>query len=516
MQSIEDLRNMRIDQSGLRLRDIATVIHDVPTLTTGRFLNGEPAVAFWIQKSSDANVVDVCRRVRVELERIQEDPALRGLETIVFLDQGKEITGSLRDLLVSGLQGSLLAVMVLFFFLRRVSTTLIVSVAIPFSIIATASFLFLTGRSLNVLTMMGLMLAVGMLVDNAIVVLEAIYRHQQGGETPQRAAAIGASEVGMAVAASTLTSVCVFAPVVFGGKNEIMVWLSEVGITISVTLIFSLVIALTLIPLMCTRIAGNQAATESQLLARTARVYLKVLRWTAVRHPWRTLLLLFGTVIMTVVVGKVTGFKMEPDSDRGMRREQLEITFEFTDNMNYVLTREAVQKVEAVLLAKKADLGIESLYSYYGDNRARAYVFFEDAPLSEKRIKEIRKALREVLPEVPGAKLRLGGEEEAGIGAERLEVTLFGEDSDLLGEYAQEAKRRLSLIGDLEDVSTDAEGGKEEIALPWRQHAALPHRRARGAGGGDSRPRGSPEYRGPDEPAGQRRGGAGSHPRADR
>jgi HAE1 family hydrophobic/amphiphilic exporter-1 len=185
-----------------------------------------------------------------------------------------------------------------------------------------------------------------------------------------------------------------------------------------------------------------------------------------------TLLILIGAVIMTVAVGKATGFKIEADSDRGMRREQLEIDFEFTDNMNYVATREAVRTVEASILDHKEELGIESVYSYYRDNQAGTYLFFEDTPLSEERVRLIRRELREILPPVPGARLRLGGEEEAGIGAERLEVTLFGEDSDLLADYAREAKRRLALIPELEDVSSDAEGGKEEVAVRVRREVA--------------------------------------------
>jgi HAE1 family hydrophobic/amphiphilic exporter-1 len=474
MRSIDELREMLIDPSGLRLGDIATVIHDVPSQTYGRFIDGEPAVAFWVNKESNANVVEVTRAIEAELERTKRDPALEGLEVLLFFNQGEHITESITSLLQSGLIGSLLAVLVLFFFLRRVRTTLVVSLAIPCSIIATACFLYLTGHSLNVLSMMGLMLAVGMLVDNAIVVLESIHRHQTRGEAPRVAALVGTQEVGRAVVASTLTSVCVFAPIVISPRDEILVWLSETGITISVTLVFSLLISLTLVPLMASRMVRHgRDVREQRLVARASALYERILRYTAVRHPVRTAFLFVPlAIVVTIVIGKLTGFEIDPMSDRGIRREGLMVSYEFTDNMNYRATREVVARVDSVLSASREELGIETLYSYYRDNGGQTYVIFGDAPLSESRVREVRKALREHLPELAGVELRLDGEEEAGIGAKRLEVSLFGEDTEELERLAEEVKRRLELMGVFEDLNTSIEGGKEEVAVSLRRDQA--------------------------------------------
>ena len=142
-----------------------------------------------MQKASGYNTVEVCRAVEAELERINHDPALQGINSFAFFNQADQITDSLRGLLQGGLFGSLLAVAILYLFLRRVGMTLVVSVAIPLSILGTCIFIYLTGRTLNVLTMMGLMLGVGMLVDNAVVVLESIHRRQRRGARPVAAAA---------------------------------------------------------------------------------------------------------------------------------------------------------------------------------------------------------------------------------------------------------------------------------------------------------------------------------------
>jgi HAE1 family hydrophobic/amphiphilic exporter-1 len=177
-RSIEDIGELRVTPSGVRLKDVAEIVLGEPEPSYFRRLNGEPAVAFSIQKASGANTVDVSRRVHRVLEEIQRDPALRGIDVVLFFDQAEEIRSSLVGLLESGMLGSVLAVGILLFFFRRFRSTLIASLAIPVSVIGTAVFLYLTHRSLNVLTMCGLMLAVGMLVDNAIVVLEAIHQRR--------------------------------------------------------------------------------------------------------------------------------------------------------------------------------------------------------------------------------------------------------------------------------------------------------------------------------------------------
>jgi HAE1 family hydrophobic/amphiphilic exporter-1 len=169
-----------------------------------------------------------------------------------------------------------------------------------------------------------------------------------------------------------------------------------------------------------------------------------------------------------VVVIKASGFAPEVFGDRGIKRDGIFIDYEFTDNMNYRATREVCREVDALLQEKREEYGIETVYSYYRDNGAGTYVIFEDKPLGEKRTREIRKALREYLPEMAGVKLRFGEEEDAGVGAKRLEVSLFGEDTEELERLATEVKRRFELMGELEDVGTNIEGGKEEVTVSLR------------------------------------------------
>jgi len=466
-RSFEDIEDLQVSPTGLRLKDIAEIDYGEPAPRYYRHLNGEPAVAFEIQKASGANIVDVSRGIHDVLDQIKEDPALEGIDVVVFFDQAEDIRSSLRSVFNAGVIGSLLAVAVLFVFLRRLRTTLIVSVAIPFCIISAFVFLYLSHRSLNLLTMMGLMLAVGMLVDNAIVVLESIYRRQERGYDTPKAAWLGSREVAMAVTASTLTSIIVFAPIILEKSDQMGVWLSEVGITISTTLAFSLLICLTLVPLLAARspLVGTQR--QFVFLQRLRGSYLRMLQWTAVRHPKMTALLFVPAFLMlTILAIKVTDFKPEGFEGKGVKQEYLYFSLDFTDNINVYGVHDYIERLEAFLLPKQDSLGVESVYSFYIDNYAGVSLYFpEGQARPDSEVRELRSYLRENLPVLPGAEYQFGDDEDAGQGAKRVSVTLFGEDTDLLQELAGEAKRRLEVIPGLEDLRTDAEEGRDEVRI---------------------------------------------------
>jgi HAE1 family hydrophobic/amphiphilic exporter-1 len=237
--SLDEIRALPVNDQGVRLGDVATIALAEPDLDYARHLDLSRAIGLNVVKESGANTVDVSRRGRKVLDEIKTDPMLAGIQFLTFTDQGRDIEDSIRGLLEAGLIGAVLAVAVLFLFLRNVVTVAVVGMAIPFSLFAAAALLYATGRTLNILSMMGLMLAVGMLVDNAVVVLESIYRKRQSGQGPLRAALEGSREVLPAVIAATGTSIIVFLPLVLGGRTEITTWIGEVGRTIIFTLLCS-------------------------------------------------------------------------------------------------------------------------------------------------------------------------------------------------------------------------------------------------------------------------------------
>ncbi len=467
LSGVEDLAELPIDERGLRLGDVAEVLYGAPALSYGRVLNREPAIAFWIQKASGYNTVEVCRAVEKELERINQDPTLQGINSFAFFNQADQITDSLRSLLQGGLFGSVLAVAILYVFLRRVSMTLVVSVAIPLSILGTCVFMFLSGRSLNVLTMMGLMLGVGMLVDNAVVVLESIHRKQHGGARPLAAAVRGTREVARAIVASTLTTVIVFAPVVVSKADEMSVWLGEVGVTISVTLILSLLVSLTVIPALSVKMTGTGGEIrEARWLIWLKGRYLKALDWTAIRHPVLTSLAIVPLVlVVTVGAMKVTNFKPDVEGDQGIRRESLRIRFHYTGPVDKYTSQDMVWKTTEYLETRRGDFGLRDIYAFYAADAGGVTLFFEDGVVTEDYFRKVRDDLRENLPVQAGLEYRFGGEEGQDSGAKTFSVTISGEETEFLQEYAEEAKRRLGLIEGIADLSSDNDTGKAEIQV---------------------------------------------------
>jgi len=464
----EDLADLPINDRGLKLGDIADVHYGTPRLPYGRFINLEPAVAFDIQKSSGANTVDVVNRVRNELAKINDDPTLHGVDVVMFFDQGEQITHSLEGLLASGLIGAVLAVAVLFFFLRNLATTLITALAIPISIVGTCTYLYFADYSLNVLSMMGLMLGVGMLIDNAVVVLEAIVRRMQLGEDPRTATLRGTQEVGRAVVSATLTSIVVFAPIVLGGGSELVVWLKEVGVTISITLVFSLIVSLTVIPVLTAHLLRDTGVVKANpLMDRLAGRYERVLHWTAVRRPIVTA---WGIVpVVVLVTGGViaaTGFGPEDMSEgNGVRQEYMTVRFDFADDVDYHTSRRYAETVQEILWAKRESYDIEYLYTWYQDGYAMHRLYFYDGAVTKKMSERVREQLREDLPEMAGVTFLLGNEDGSGSGAETFSVTLHGEDSEELGRLSREVKRRLELVDDVSQVTTDEERGNREVRV---------------------------------------------------
>ncbi|MDH5373963.1 MAG: efflux RND transporter permease subunit, partial [Acidimicrobiia bacterium] len=258
-RSVEEVGNLVIDERGLRLRDIAEITYEEPPIPHGRFLDQQFAVGLSVFKESTANTVDVVRDVMSVIQNdINRDPLLEGVNLFVWDDQGEEIMGGLKGLMTAGLIGAVLAIFSLYFFLRRFDSTLIVSLSIPFSILAACGIMYFMGKSLNVLSMMGLMLAVGMLVDNAVVVLESIDRLHRTEKDLQKSALVGARSVATAVSASTLTTLIVFLPLIIGAATGLTTWLKEIGIAIAIALACSLFSSLTLIPLMSAHFLGKK------------------------------------------------------------------------------------------------------------------------------------------------------------------------------------------------------------------------------------------------------------------
>jgi len=464
---LDEIRNFPVDGRGLRLADLATVAYREPDLDYGRHLDRSRAIGLNVIKESGANTVRVSRAARRVLKEMERDPQLAGIQVLTFTDQGDDIENSLRGLLESGVIGAVLATGVLFFFLRRLSATLVVALAIPISLLSACALLFFFGRTLNILSMMGLMLAVGMLVDNAVVVLESIYRLRQEGKGTVRSALEGAREVLPAVVSATATSVIVFLPLVLGGRTEITTWIGEVGRTIIFTLGCSLFLSLTAIPLAMGRVLRAGSAPRPGAIEWLVERHGRVLDWTLGHRP-QTVAIAFAVVGSAVLPFS----KVDKSAFSGSKVEKVNMNYTFTDNLNYREVERYVTRVENWILEHRRALHVKSTYSYFTNNQAFTRAYLVPGYADDEGAQTVRKLLRAGIPELPGLKLELGDDSQDE-GAAHLSVRLFGEPGPRLESLADEVKRRLTRVSGLTDLVLGGEHGRQEVEVALAgDHAA--------------------------------------------
>ncbi|MDA2923143.1 efflux RND transporter permease subunit [Acidobacteria bacterium AH-259-L09] len=498
VDSLDQIANFPANDRGLTLSDIADVQLRDPEPVFGRHLNGEFAVSLEIRKASDANTVETVNRVLAKIEELNRDPALEGIEVLIWHNSGEEITKSLSGLLNAGFIGAILAVGVLYLFLRRIGPTLLIGVSIPFSIVASIGFLYLLGNSLNVLSMMGLMLATGMLVDNAVVVLESICQQLEKGQTRVSAACVGTQEVIRAVMAATLTSIIIFVPLVFGKETNLTIFLGHTGTAIIITLLCSLFVSLTLIPLGAARLLsarmeksppwqralgarmkgalrwffgrrGGSGRADGTGDSQQASIpqspvverYLQLMGWT-LRHRY-----LVGFLIVPLVLGVSSWllFNLPDSSPEAQELQSLGVEYEFTENYHYAkIEQDYVVPVEEFLLENGKRLKIKDVYSFYANNEAATRIYFDKERITLDELKDVRKQIAAGLPVIPGAEIRLDFQE----GAENrnwIGVNLYGEDSTILMELAREAKKRFIGSGQFAEIRRALDRGQQEVQL---------------------------------------------------
>jgi HAE1 family hydrophobic/amphiphilic exporter-1 len=462
-KTVQEIGELQINTQGLRLIDIAELSYEEPPYRHGRHLDLKFAIALNVYKESTANTVDVVRRVMSVMESdINSDPLLQGITLFVWENQADEITGGLNGLLRAGVIGALLAVLSLYFFLRRLDSTTIVALSIPFSIIAACCVLFFMGKSLNILSMMGLMLAVGMLVDNAVVVLESIDRTHRVEKDRKKAALVGARQVAVAVSASTLTTLIVFLPLIVGAKVELTTWLGEIGVAIAIAMGCSLFSSLTLIPLMSAHFLGKKRPQPVKSINWMENRYADMLAWT-LRHRVKT----FGILITILALGLLPFFAgmVETPIFSGTVNKRLFLKYEFSDFTYKSDAEDAVDVVEAVLDKSRDRFSIDSIYSYYLENEAATVLNLSRDDFTDDEIKDLREEIRQALPEIAGAKVFFDNDTEDGGDSTYFAVKFFGQDTSTLERFAQEAERRIETVDGVQDVRTSFRDSQREIRV---------------------------------------------------
>ncbi len=481
-RSLEEIRKIPLNQKGLTLGDIAEVVYDVPERNWYQRINGKPAFKLEIVKESLANTVALSRELRRIIEEIKQQPALQNAEITVLFAQGDLIEDSIRNLLDTALWGGLFALLVIYFFLRRFRMTFIMTVAIPLSVLISLTVIYFIGWTLNTITMMGLMISVGMVVDNAIVVLENIYRKLNEGMESRRAAIEGASEVSLAVTMATLTTIVVFLPILLMKDNVgFNFYMQRIGLPVIFALLASLGVALVLIPLATTKIISRRTVKERRVITRAKSYYRSSLQW-ALSHRLDVVLVILA--IMVITFGFLAPRVPKVDNQGGSISDFF-LVFDLPHNYTLEDANAFFKEVEDTIFAHAEEYDLKAVDVGFRKIRGRIRGFLNpplreqwynviyDAALSflgmEPQKKMDREAvladLKERIPLKPGVKFRTSWRSASQSDEGTVSIMLYGDDTEKLAELAGEVERRMRMLPGVISVETDREAGGDEVKV---------------------------------------------------
>jgi HAE1 family hydrophobic/amphiphilic exporter-1 len=464
----------------IRVQDVAEVAITNEELTSISKVNGESAVSISVQKQSGTNTVAVASEINKVLGEIGQNT---GYDIKVVVDQSKFIIKAIDRVSSSAIVGGLLAVFVLFIFLRSFRSTIIIALSMPISIIATGILIYFNGITLNMMTLGGITLGIGMLVDNSVVVLENIYRFVQEGYDRKEAAILGAKEVAMAVTASTLTTVAVFLPMVFvEGITSIM--FKEFSLTVTFSLLSSLVVSLTLIPMMASKLLvvdkmqgkhhKNKFKLFSWLLDMTDKiynnvdqVYKNILKWS-LKHRKSIVAIAMITFTLSIICIPYIGMEFMPETDEG----SIEIGITLEDGSKISDTSQAIDEViDKISDIKSIDYifssttGSEFLAS--GQNEGTISITLVSLDQREVSVFDVVTDIQERLKDIPGIKSDVAAVSQMNmlVGSSAVEIQVKGDEFDVLGDIADEIAMSIESVEGTRNVSSSLDAATSQVEI---------------------------------------------------
>ncbi|HHV77473.1 MAG TPA: efflux RND transporter permease subunit [Syntrophothermus lipocalidus] len=490
-ENIDDIKNVTVTTpagANVLLSQVAQITDGYKEAEQYTRVNGKPSIGIHILKQTDANSVKVSEKVRATLQELSKTiPG--GIEVGVVFDQADFINQSMGTIKRSMLEGALLAMLVIYVFLRSLPSTLVIATSIPLSVVATFLLMYFSKMTMNMVTMGGVALAIGRIVDDSIVVLESIFRHRQAGKPAVQAAVEGASEVGNAVMAATFTTVAVFFPVVFvEGISAIL--FKPLAMTVSFGILSSLVVALTIIPLLSSRMMTgdivHEVKTEEGLSGPRrvlARLYLfldslgeryrRVIRW-ALGH--RRLIVVTVTVLMVASVALVPliGAEFLPKSDAG----QIGITIEMDKGTVLQETDRVASKVEALV---KAIPEVTTVFTSVGSEGSMMYmtgasstdtstlkVMLCKKSQRSRSTAEIAEEIRKKTGDIPGAKITVTEVDPMMTGmtsSTPVNIEISGDDLEVLKGLSDQAVDIVRAVAGTREVQSNLTEGKPEVRI---------------------------------------------------
>lgn len=481
--NVDQIRNTVIGvQNGapIYLKNVAQVIDGYKEQSEIVRNNNQPAIFMFIQKQSDANTVQTASAVLEELPKISEEIG-QGIKFNIIWDQSKFIKRSLSNLTNTAVQAFFLAFLVLLFFLRHVRSSLVASISIPVSIIITFFVMSQIGVTLNIISMAGLALAVGMLIDNSIVVLENIFRHREMNKEIRIASDDGTTEVGVAIIASTLTTLAIFVPIFFvPGIAGVM--FKDMVVSIVCSLSVSLLVALTLIPLMSSRLLGKEKKRSDNKLLRyldegignfieaTEKWYVRLLDW-ALGHKKYVFVVIIALIVATIIVFPKVGGEFMPKTDQSFIQARVEretraslTTTDKTFRKIEKIIDEEVPEADNVQISFGMGEGFAAMFGS-GSNRGEINISLPDVKDRKRDSFEIESILRRRFEKLPGTKITMeSGGMMFGSGGD-IEIKIFGYDRKITTTLGDELEERMKKVDGVVDIIKSYSQPKPEYQI---------------------------------------------------
>ena len=463
------------DGATLRLKDVAHIIDGAENERLAAWANQSQAVLLNIQRQPGANVIEVVERIKALLPEVTASMPT-GLDVVVLTDRTQTIRAAITDVQHELLMATFLVVMVTFVFLKRLSATIIPSIAVPLSLIGTFAVMHLAGFSLNNLTLMALTIATGFVVDDAIVMLENIARHVEEGETPLQAALKGAKQIGFTLISLTLSLIAVLIPLLFM-QDVVGRLFREFAITLAVAILISLVVSLTLTPMMCAKLLKPATTEKSQpdWVERLIGGYSRWLTWV-LGHQTLTLLVAVVTLGLTVVLYLAVPKGFFPVQDTGV----IQGISEAPQAISFRAMSERQQSLSHVILADPAVASLSSYIGVDGDNvtlnSGRLLINLKPHAERDVTASQIIDRLRPELAKLPGIELYMQPVQDLSIedrvSRTQFQFSLESPNGELLQEWTPRLVAALRERPELTDVASDLQSDGLQIYLDIDRDAA--------------------------------------------
>ena len=462
---LADIENLSFGSLGIKLRDFATVEFVPQDRADRRRVNGADSLGMSVFKKPEANLVAVAQAVEDELEAAFSEADLADIIVTPVDSAARGVITALSDLRDSGILGGFLSLVTLLLFIRRWRSSLVIAATVPLSLCVTLGVMFFMGMTLNILSLVGLMLAVGLLVDNSVVASEAIDYRRRAGLSPKQASVAGVKDINMAITAGTLTTVIVFVPSFMTDIQQVAVIQQNIAIPLCVSLLASLLIAQTLVPTAAARLIVEDVAA-TPIIDRIARVYTRLISLT-LRHRLIAFVLSCLVLLSSIWAYQQLDVNMNPDSES----PRLDLRFYMRGSVDIDGIESFVDELEDYLIVNKERFYIKDMFSRYDVDRGNiSLVLYEDAPLSPKVIERMIEAKLPVLPDV---RVRFGGRHRGfGGGNNGLSLRLIGPSTDVLIEESERLIEVMETVDGLTNVRTNSESRRQEVVIRMKPEAA--------------------------------------------